>query len=182
MAQRKRRAFTQEFKAVGARHRVTLAHRRPPRGVLRHLDRGGQCASGAYHRRLAHAGIVCSMSRRGDWWANAVAESFFATLKVELVHATTRATRAADARRAVRRSGGLLERAAATFSARRFQSPDVRATPRTRSGGNLPAMSTTSRQLHLPLTNPSATSNGPTFRHDLPAMRRVTTAIEHACS
>ena len=43
---------------------------------------------------LADAGIVCSMSRRGNCWDNAVAESFFATLKVELVHDATWETRA----------------------------------------------------------------------------------------
>jgi transposase InsO family protein len=74
---------------------MALARRRPPQGLLHHSDRGSQYASGAYQRRLTHAGIVCSMSRRGDCWDNAVAESFFATLKVELVHATTWETRAA---------------------------------------------------------------------------------------
>ena len=54
-----------------------------------------QYASGDYQRVLAQHGIVCSMSRRGDCWDNAVAESFFATLKVELVHDTAWATRAA---------------------------------------------------------------------------------------
>ena len=54
-----------------------------------------QYASGDYQRALAQHGIVCSMSRRGDCWDNAVAESFFATLKVELVHDAAWATRAA---------------------------------------------------------------------------------------
>jgi transposase InsO family protein len=45
-----------------------------------------QYASGDYQAVLAAEGIVCSMSRRGNCWDNAVAESFFATLKVELVH------------------------------------------------------------------------------------------------
>ena len=54
-----------------------------------------QYASGDYQRALAQHGIVCSMSRRGDCWDNAVAESFFATLKVELVHDATWATRTA---------------------------------------------------------------------------------------
>jgi len=56
---------------------------------------GGQYASGDYQRVLAQHGIVCSMSRRGDCWDNAVAESFFATVKVELVHDAAWATRAA---------------------------------------------------------------------------------------
>jgi putative transposase len=73
---------------------MALARRRPPQGLLHHSDRGSQYASGDYQQALAQHGIVCSMSRRGDCWDNAVAESFFATLKVELVHDATWATRA----------------------------------------------------------------------------------------
>jgi transposase InsO family protein len=62
-----------------------LARRRPPRGLLHHSDRGAEYTSGDYQAQLAQAGIVCSMSRRGDCWDNAVVESFFATLKRELV-------------------------------------------------------------------------------------------------
>jgi transposase InsO family protein len=60
---------------------LALARRRPPQGLLHHSDRGSQYASGDYQRVLAQHGIVCSMSRRGVCWDNAVAESFFATLK-----------------------------------------------------------------------------------------------------
>ncbi len=74
---------------------MALARRRPPQGLLHHSDRGSQYASGDYQRVLAQHGIVCSMSRRGDCWDNAVAESFFATVKVELVHDAAWATRAA---------------------------------------------------------------------------------------
>ena len=74
---------------------LALARRRPPPGLLHHSDRGSQYASGDYQRVLAQHGMVCSRSRRGDCWDNAVAESFFATLKVELVHDAAWATRAA---------------------------------------------------------------------------------------
>lgn len=74
---------------------MALARRRPPRGLVHHSDRGSQYASGDYQQVLAQHGIVSSMSRRGDCWDNAVAESFFATLKVELVHGAAWATRAA---------------------------------------------------------------------------------------
>jgi len=73
---------------------MALARRRPPPGLLHHSDRGSQYASGDYQRVLAQHGIVCSMSRRGNCWDNAVAESFFATVKVELVHDAAWATRA----------------------------------------------------------------------------------------
>ena len=74
---------------------MALARRRPAAGLVHHSDRGSQYASGDYQRVLAQHGIVCSMSRRGDCWDNAVAESFFATVKVELVHDAAWATRAA---------------------------------------------------------------------------------------
>jgi transposase InsO family protein len=73
---------------------MALARRRPSLGLLHHSDRGSQYASGDYQAVLAQHGILCSMSRRGDCWDNAVAESFFATLKVELVHDARWATRA----------------------------------------------------------------------------------------
>ena len=72
---------------------MALARRRPPQGLVHHSDRGSQYASAAYQARLAQHGIRASMSRRGNCWDNAVAESFFATLKVELVHGVTWATR-----------------------------------------------------------------------------------------
>jgi putative transposase len=72
---------------------MALARRRPPQGLVHHSDRGSQYASGDYQRLLERHGIVCSMSRRGNCWDNAVAESFFATLKVELVHDAAWTTR-----------------------------------------------------------------------------------------
>lgn len=55
-------------------------------GLVFHSDRGSQYASGDYQKALDANGITCSMSRRGNCWDNAVAESFFSTLKTELVH------------------------------------------------------------------------------------------------
>jgi transposase InsO family protein len=62
-----------------------LALRQPCVGLLHHSDRGSQYAAGNYQDQLARRGIVCSMSRKGDCWDNAPVESFFATLKKELV-------------------------------------------------------------------------------------------------
>jgi putative transposase len=59
--------------------------RQPKPGLVHHSDRGCQYASDAYRGELAERGITCSMSRLGDCWDNAVAESFFSTLKRELV-------------------------------------------------------------------------------------------------
>jgi len=63
---------------------MACAQRRPE-NALHHSDRGIQYASTAYQAMLAKHSMVASMSRRGDCWDNAVAESFFATLKTELV-------------------------------------------------------------------------------------------------
>jgi transposase InsO family protein len=75
--------------------RMALAQRRPPRGLIHHSDRGSQYASADYQQVLAAYGIRASMSRRGDCWDNAVAESFFASLKLELVYQVQWPSRAA---------------------------------------------------------------------------------------
>ena len=62
-----------------------LDTRRPATGLMHHSDRGSQYASRNYQGLLGARGIVCSMSRRGNCWDNAVVESFFATMKRELV-------------------------------------------------------------------------------------------------
>jgi putative transposase len=62
--------------------------------VLRRPIESAQYASGDYQALLAAHGIVCSMSRRGNCWDNAVAESFFSTLKIELAHEAVWPTRA----------------------------------------------------------------------------------------
>jgi len=74
---------------------MALRHRQPGAGLLHHSDRGSQYAAGDYQAVLAAHGVVCSMSRRGNCWDNAVAESFFSTLKIELVHDADWATHAA---------------------------------------------------------------------------------------
>lgn len=59
--------------------------RKPEAGLLHHSDRGSQYASHSYQEQLRRHGMVCSMSRRGNCWDNAVVESFFSTLKSELI-------------------------------------------------------------------------------------------------
>jgi putative transposase len=72
---------------------MALMQRQPAIGLLHHSDRGVQYASHDYQNRLASAGIRCSMSRKGNCWDNACVESFFATLKKELIHDARYATR-----------------------------------------------------------------------------------------
>ena len=72
----------------------------PGEGLIAHSDRGVQYASEHYQTLLRKHGVTCSMSRKGNCWDNAPMESFFATLKKELIHQERYATRA-EARRSV---------------------------------------------------------------------------------
>jgi putative transposase len=65
---------------------MALLHRCPPAKLLLHTDRGVQYASGDYRQTLGHAGLIASMSRKGNCYDNATMESFWATLKLELVY------------------------------------------------------------------------------------------------
>jgi transposase InsO family protein len=65
--------------------RMALADRRPAPGLLHHSDRGSQYACGEYRTLLAAHGLAASMSKQGDCWDNAVAESFFATVETEVI-------------------------------------------------------------------------------------------------
>jgi putative transposase len=64
---------------------MALQHRGGPTGLLHHSERGCQYAATVYQPRLLDLHIQCSMSRPGNCWDNAVVESFFATLKTELI-------------------------------------------------------------------------------------------------
>ena len=73
---------------------VALGQRSPARDLVHHSDRGSTYASDDYRKALETRGIECSMSRKGDCWDNAVAESFFATLKREMDNADDLGSRA----------------------------------------------------------------------------------------
>jgi transposase InsO family protein len=65
---------------------MAVSRRLPGEGLVAHSDRGSQYASDHYQRLLERHDITCSMSRRGNCWDNAAMESFFASLKKELIH------------------------------------------------------------------------------------------------
>ncbi len=71
---------------------MALQRRDPKQGLLHHSDRGVQYASDEYQKLLIDQGIQISMSGKGDCWDNAVMESFWATLKMELVYQQEYAT------------------------------------------------------------------------------------------
>jgi putative transposase len=65
---------------------MAIRARKPQAGLIHHSDRGVQYASYLFQEALQKAGMVCSMSRKGNCWDNAEAESFFSTLKRELIY------------------------------------------------------------------------------------------------
>ncbi len=73
---------------------MAIATRNPSEGLIHHSDRGSQYASHDYQKLLQQKGIVGSMSRRGNCYDNAPTESWFATLKRELVYRTNYTTHA----------------------------------------------------------------------------------------
>lgn len=80
--------------------RMAIWKRRPAAGLLVHSDRGSQYASDEFQRLLKRHGFRCSMSRKGDCWDNAPSESFFHTLKTELIYHEDFTTRE-EAKRAI---------------------------------------------------------------------------------
>ena len=79
---------------------MAIQRQRPGPGLVHHSDRGSQYACRAYQKLLAKHAMLCSMSRKGNCWDNAPSESFFSTLKRELVNERVYATRA-EARGAI---------------------------------------------------------------------------------
>jgi transposase InsO family protein len=77
-------ALNDRWLALDALHAATKS-RRPPPGLVHHSDRGSPYASDDYRAALSTNGMLASMSRKGDCWDNAVAESTFATLRAELL-------------------------------------------------------------------------------------------------
>lgn len=64
---------------------MAIAHRKPPQGVIHHTDRGSQYCSSEYQMRLKRLGFKVSMSGKGNCFDNAAVETFFKTLKAELI-------------------------------------------------------------------------------------------------
>jgi len=79
---------TMKVSLVNDALKMAISHRNPSKGLLWHTDRGSQYASYSHKDLLQKHGIIQSMSRKGNCWDNAVAESFFKTLKNDLVYQT----------------------------------------------------------------------------------------------
>ena len=83
-----------EKQLVGDALEMALTQRHPPEGLLHHSDRGVQYACDAFQGLLNRHRLIGSMSRKGNCYDNAVQESFFGTLKTELIYHEHYATRA----------------------------------------------------------------------------------------
>jgi putative transposase len=79
-----RKQITKEL-VIAALH-MSIKQRRLSSSLLLHSDRGSQYASELYQTLLRKNGILCSMSRKGNCWDNTVMESFYRTLKIELIY------------------------------------------------------------------------------------------------
>jgi len=84
---------------------ASISLRNPPPGLVHHSDRGSPYASDDYRRRLAKHRCTASMSRKGNCWDNAVAESFFSTVEFEVLARSDFATRS----QAERALGGYID-------------------------------------------------------------------------
>jgi transposase InsO family protein len=85
---------TMEAHVVTDALKMAMARRSPTRGLILHSDQGSQYASNFYRTLIEQNGFQRSMSRKGDCWDNAIAESFFATIKGDLLDRRSWATRA----------------------------------------------------------------------------------------
>jgi putative transposase len=101
-----------------------IQRQHPPFGLLVHSDRGSQYSSDAVRTLLRHHGFGQSMSRKGDCWDNAPMESFFKTLKVELVYREHYATRD-DARRSIFEYVEIFYNRQRMHSALNYLAPDA---------------------------------------------------------
>ena len=80
---------------------MAVKHRNPPEGLMFHSDRGVQYASGTFRKKLKSYKMIQSMSRKGNCWDNAPAESFFSTLKIEEVYTHSKYRTREEARKAI---------------------------------------------------------------------------------
>jgi transposase InsO family protein len=129
---------------------MALAQRRPAPGLVWHTDQGSQFVALAFGQQARRAGIAQSMGSRGDCFDNAVAETFFATLKKELIHRRSWPDRAELRTEVFDYIEAVLQPQAQALHARHDQPGRLRASPDRSS----------STHLHHDLTNPCPPNRG----------------------
>jgi transposase InsO family protein len=139
---------------------MALAARRPAPGLVHHTDRGCQYTAAAYAASLVAHGLVISMSRAGICYDNAMAESFFATLKAELIDTRPWPTRR-TAQQAIFEWIAVFYNRQRSHSALGYRSPtDFENTSRSDDGATLAASPLAS---HSPIIKEKAASTSPTY-------------------
>jgi putative transposase len=111
---------------VAAVDRALFAMRRPAAGLIHHSDRGSQYCSVDYQAELSKHGILISMSGKGNCYDNAMVETFFKTLKSELVWRTIFYTRRQAIQAIARYIDGLLQSRPAPLRPRLHKPSEVR--------------------------------------------------------
>ena len=106
---------------------MAVSRRNPPAGLIHHSDRGSQYADPLFQTALKDNEMLCSMSRKGDCWDNAVVESFFETLKRELMDGCVYRSHE-EARKAIFEyvGGGVLQPKTAAFEPGVLDAPGSR--------------------------------------------------------
>ncbi len=105
--------------------RGAVQRRKPAPGLIHHSDRGSQYTSGLYQRELATQGMLASFTGKGACFDNAVIESFWATLKKELVYAQTRFATRDEARVAIFEYVEVYYNRERLHSSLRYETPEV---------------------------------------------------------
>ena len=105
--------------------RGAVRRRKPAPGLIHHSDRGSQYTSGLYQRELATQGMLASFTSKGACFDNAVIESFWATLKKELVYAQTRFATRDEARVAIFEYVEVYYNRERLHSSLRYETPEV---------------------------------------------------------
>ena len=123
---------------------MAITQRRPAPGLIFHADRGSQYTSGTFRKLLTEHHITQSLSRPGQCWDNAVAESWFSTLKEELIYRQAWPTRCPGSPGHLRVYRGLLQPGTAAQLARQSHThrirtglPQVRLTPNGSAPGSV---------------------------------------------
>ncbi len=145
-------AMKSRLEASLATDALTMAvwRRRPTPELLHHSDRGVQDAAREYQALLAEHGMIGSMSRKGNWWDNAVADSCFATLEWELIQASDWHTHE-EAKRAIFEYLEVWSQSEAAALGARLQAPcRVRTPAGPYPEGRLNSLSVTAGEVHLP--------------------------------
>ena len=164
---------------------MAVVQRKPEAGLLHHSDRGSQYAAQVHRQLLDGESVTTSMSRKGNCWDNAVVESFFATLKTELIGRRKFATRAAARRAIFEYIEGFYNRQR-LHSTLGYMSPAEYEGSRQPQGSGAKATSTAvaarRRRLHADKGTEPSSAHGPTGHASRDAWHQADPRHDHVVS